>query len=418
MVDHFVNRILKRMSVLKLPIEEQLKMVNLEIAALENENDAITDLGKGQNGKKAQQEQKEFDIYEKLQKSKIALIEDETERKRQLLRLERDLAVAKIKLDYEESQARGDKMLSTQKENDELIKNTTERYNREINDLSQIEADKLNLTKDFQGKLTDEVQKGTDARIDVEKTAANKVLEITNALETAQKNSVERRLQLIDREVDVSRDRAAQLRALAAQGQQDAKDSIAVEEKQQAELQAKREQIIRRQKRNEFLLSGIKTYAAKVEKGDPNPVGSTIRDLTAISAAIRSLPAFYEGAENVASALGKPQMKGRDGYVVRVDGSERVLTGKQNAMIGSMSNEDLAELAYKYRFNRVEPIKVETRQQDNRHWSAMLTELAELRQTVANKPENTFDYDKVADMVIERVKRGNTVETKLRKNTL
>ena len=398
------NKDLKESLELEAKLTEDVKLLMLKYLNLEDESK--TDLSK-KDAKRIEKAKKERDIYEALEKSKIALIEDEIERKTQLLRLERDLSIRKIKDEYKASEERA-----------LLIENTTKRYNAEIEKLNKIDADRLGSTELTQDKLTEVTIKGLEDRFNAEEIAAKRTAEIVKGLETVQKNATERRLRDIDREVTASEERAATLRELAAQGQQDASESIALEEKRQAELELKREQVIRRQKRNEFILSGIKTYAAKVEKGDPNPVGSTIRDLTAISAAVRSLPAFYEGAENIAQSLGKPNMKGKDGYIVRVDGSERVLTGKQNAMIGNMSNEELASLAYKYRFNQVEPIKVDAIQKDSRHWTAMLHELSDLKKTVANKPEHSFDYDKVADMVIERVKKGNRIETKLKKNRI
>jgi hypothetical protein len=82
--------------------------------------------------------------------------------------------------------------------------------------------------------------------------------------------------------------------------------------------------------------------------------------VSGLSSAIQG--SFYEGTENVSEALGKPVLKGRDGYIIRVDGQERILNPKQNSLIGDMTNDELANLAAAYRTGNLrskEPINDE-----------------------------------------------------------
>lgn len=158
----------------------------------------------------------------------------------------------------------------------------------------------------------------------------------------------QKRQQELDKEMEASKKRADELRQLAIQGDKNAQDSIAAEEKRQAEIERRREKEKAKERRRQLALTAINTYNSKVQAGDPNALGSTIRDLTLLGAAIAAIPGFYEGTENIADALGKPNLPGKDGYIVRVDGDERVLNPSQNAMVGDLSNEELAEIANLY----------------------------------------------------------------------
>ena len=191
------------------------------------------------------------------------------------------------------------------------------------------------------------------------------------------------------------------MRELAAQGVEDANENLATEQKKQAELEASREKAIRRQKQIELGLTAIETYNAKVQAGDSNPLGSTIAEIAALQLFVNSLPAFYEGAEKIEDSLTET-MSGRDGYVVRVDGSERVLTGKQNAMIGDMSNIELASLAQSHRLGG-NNISIDS--------EAITGKINQLIAVIDSKPVYLGrDYDAIRKAIIEVVARKGRIE--------
>ena len=57
-----------------------------------------------------------------------------------------------------------------------------------------------------------------------------------------------------------------------------------------------------------------------------------------------NLPTFIEGtgAGTIADALGSPPIKGEDGYMIRVDGEEKILNPKQAAITGNLSADEIA----------------------------------------------------------------------------
>jgi hypothetical protein len=47
-----------------------------------------------------------------------------------------------------------------------------------------------------------------------------------------------------------------------------------------------------------------------------------------------TLAGFYEGTDDVGKSLGKPQLSGKDGHIVRVDGKEQIWSAKDRAAVG------------------------------------------------------------------------------------
>lgn len=162
----------------------------------------------------------------------------------------------------------------------------------------------------------------------------------------------DRREYLLDKTIDNSKRRQDELKTLAALGVQDAKDSLATEQKIQAEAEQKKLELERKKARAELGTAAFKSYTAHVENGDKNAVAATIKDIVMLSAFIQSLPAFYEGTENTGSGGG---LDGKGGFLSVLHPNERVMTAEQNGMVGTLSNMELANLAQMYNMGLVAP---------------------------------------------------------------
>jgi len=217
----------------------------------------------------------------------------------------------------------------------------------------------------------------------------------------------EKRIEAIDKEIAAEEERANRLAELAAQGNEDAENNLVLTEQRQAELELRRQQQLERQQRQELAFTAIQTYAGKVQAGDPNPLASTISDIAVLRAFINALPGFYEGSEKVGDDL-TATLPGKDGHIIRVDGSERIMTGQQNKLIGSMSNTELAMIA-----NREK-----TRSSQTEKASAFVVqELRELKQITKDKPTYMgTDYDQIADAIVRKIQKGNKLEKIHKKN--
>ena len=210
-------------------------------------------------------------------------------------------------------------------------------------------AEAININAELNEKLLEQNQNRINKELEAEKKKLEKQKQLQEtafaAVQSFVNKQFEKRLSDIDKELAAEQERANALQKLAAEGNEDAEKNLALNEKRQAELELEREKQLRRQQQSELALSAIQSYSSKVAANDPNPLASTIADITVLRSFIASLPAFYEGAERVGDEL-EPVLSGKDGHIIRVDGDERILNPKQNAMIPkSMSNMELALLA-------------------------------------------------------------------------
>lgn len=277
-----------------------------------------------------------------------------------------------------------------------------------IDDLvSKENARILNFQKELNDKLLEQQQKANEkekAQKEKQREDEKKATEAAFAsLDQLRQKNADKRLADIDADIEANQTRVDELRELAAQGNNDAEKNLAQAEKRQAELAREREREIKRQQLAELGLSALQTYTAKVQAGDENPLFSTITDIQLLRGFIDSLPAFYGGSERISDDL-NATVSGKDGYVVRVDGGERVLPSALNSMIpNDMSNKELAMIAN--RANSYESVTKPTEQ------SILLNEIKAMRSDIKNKETYLgLDYNAREKSITDTIKRRNRLE--------
>ena len=161
----------------------------------------------------------------------------------------------------------------------------------------------------------------------------------------------------------------------------------------------------------------MKHYIKNIESGEKNPIVKTISDISVLTAFIATLPTFYEGTEtDVASALGTPQLKGKDGFIVRVDGGEKILNPELSKMTGNMTTMEIAKLAEdKLRGRLMNKTTINQKVENN---EIMIKKLDELNNTMKNKIEYKVEVGEILGGVmhiIETQKRNNTTNRSVRR---
>ena len=209
-------------------------------------------------------------------------------------------------------------------------------------------------------------------------------------MENLLKKQAQRRIDAVDKQISATDKQISAMEETARSGVESSTENLAYETKKRAELEAEREKEIKRMKRLELALALIKVYAAKVAAGDKNPLASTAVEMVGMQALVESLPAFFEGTneKTVGEVLGKPDIAGRDGYIVRVDRDETILN---------------ADRTREYHASLKEP---DAQPVEN---NAVLKKLDGIADAIASKPVYMGrDYNATERAVID------TVETRLR----
>ena len=227
----------------------------------------------------------------------------------------------------------------------------------------------------------------------------------------------ERKIEQIDKENNALEKQQGFLQDLAANGNIRAEQSLIQNQKL---IEQKNVQKAKEQKRIERIKLGesvINTYLKNIESGEKNPIVKTISDISVLTAFIATLPTFYEGTEtDVASALGTPQLKGKDGFIVRVDGGEKILNPELSKMTGNMTTMEIAKLAEdKLRGRLMNKTTINQKVENN---EIMIKKLDELNNTMKNKIEYKVEVGEILGGVmhiIETQKRNNTTNRSVRR---
>ena len=186
-----------------------------------------------------------------------------------------------------------------------------------------------------------------DAGLDQQKAIIKEYLQaldaLANAFDSYLKRVEDRALSGLELQRGTLQRRIAVFEGLAKEGALAASESIAALEAQEAELVQRQEQLKRRAQRREFALAAVKTYVQLLERGAPNALAQTIRDITLLTQLISKLPTFYEGTEYVREGMRIPNAV-RDALIVRVHEGERIVPAHINRQLRGVKNEDLPKL--------------------------------------------------------------------------
>jgi TP901 family phage tail tape measure protein len=238
----------------------------------------------------------------------------------------------------------------TQEEIDkELFEQKKKQLEEEIETLKAFEQDSTDKEIEL-ARMKAEEKARIDEKAQQDKINRAKETEaILQALSDKADERADKRIQEIDKQVKASEDAQARLIALADAGNLEADKSITAEIKRQEALEKEKQKLERRKQLREIGLAAFKGYTAKVEAGSKTPVIDTLKDLTTLTLAIRSLPAFFEGTENTGNG-GNVDNKG--GFLSILHPKERVMTAEQNSKMHGYSNDAVADIINQYHNNK------------------------------------------------------------------
>ena len=222
-----------------------------------------------------------------------------------------------------------------------------------------------------------------------------------------------RREEILDKEIEDSKTRQNQLRDVAERGVLEANQSLAAEERKQAELEAQKMREKKKQQRIELANTAFKAYTGHVENRDASPLSSTIRDITALTAFISSLPTFFEGTENTGKG-GTLDDKG--GFSAILHPNERVMTADQNKELEGLTNNDVVRIVKEsesvklHSSDAVNNMKMAERFAIDMSWKTneqIINKVDELIKTVENKPVQFVYVDQISNKLVSEIKKGN-----------
>lgn len=228
----------------------------------------------------------------------------------------------------------------------------------------------------------------------------------------------DKRIAKIDEEIEAHEKEAERLKELANEGNIEAKESIAEENRLKAQAEAEKAELERRKQRILLVSSILQAYNSNLEAGDDSGTAFTkaITSQAVLQQFIAGIGSFYDGTEDTGTVTNPLDAQG--GRLAVLHNNERVLTASQNKKIGDYTNDQVASIMEQRRLGHlVESSQIGSgwdSQLLSDHLMSVSDKLDKVNQTIADKPVNSVELGKIVGAtmeIIEKTQRGRDVST-------
>lgn len=288
-------------------------------------------------------------------------------------------------------------------------------------DLDNLQNEEYIKNKDLEKKKLEDDKKIEVAKIKAIIEAEQKIL---SAVDDGLNKRNELQQRALETEIDNRKRAIDEQFALAVAGKEN--DLVFQKQKLAEDEQARKEALKKAQRQQEAIKLAetfLNALNGKLDKDIPyGRAASEALAETFAAKGISSLIAgsFIEGTENVSRDLqGNKVHNGKDGYVVAVDGDERILNPEHNRLLGSMTNDELVNRALLPNY-AIDSIPNMGHNMSN---SAMLIQLYGMNkklsflEKIAEKPDTTFHLTNLGEVIEQKVYKGVTERIKYAQTT-
>ena len=297
----------------------------------------------------------------------------------------------------------------------------TNLYNSDANDKQIAKITRLNQIDMLEQKIELAKKYGqqtTDLELELAKLRQQKIANVTKTefinlmkpIIDAEIKMSQKRVELLDKEMAKRQEAYNLYTELAKNGTIQAQQSLALEQQAIVEANKKKAEEMKRQERLKFAESTFSAYASNVDKGEKNPLLKTITDMTLLRQFISSMPSFLVGTED--TGVNGNGVDGKGGFHAILHPNERVMTKEQNAMLGGLKNDEVAETIANVRSGKIVSLKHD-KAGNSFDLKPLLSEIQELKQVIRQKPETNIELGEIvqgAMEIVQTTKQGNTVK--------
>lgn len=312
-----------------------------------------------------------------------------------------------VELDKEEVQRKEDMELQKQVIIEKAFDETTAIETEALELKKDTNEDMLDAQKTYNEKSKELTEKNTKDELEKVKEREEAKREIIKQTSDWLVKQSEKRIEQIDKEMDKAKEQVDYYRELASQGNIDAKQSLAEQQRIIDEANRKKERELKRQQRIKLAESVYSTYSQKLENGSKNALAETIRDTAVLQQFIASLPTFMDGTED--TGKNGNGVDGKGGFHAILHPNERVVPKSLNEQIGGLSNTDLARVAQEYNNGKL----VESNGQSTSalELAILVNEMQDLKNIIKNKPETNIELGQITQSVVEIVESKRVGQT-------
>jgi hypothetical protein len=310
---------------------------------------------------------KEVERQKKAHEKRVKDLQDIANDERQLQKIlreirlgyvadEKELAILRLQLKYDDDVKQINALKASEAHKAQVLKELERKLQR---DLQEIRSSWNSVHIEEDSKLLDAKMKQNEAaskaffaqqektRTEADKKQKDDYLKQLDFIEKAleKRYAIQNKLvnDNLDRETEANKTAIDTQQRLAEKGLE---NTLAFEKEKSAKLELEKKRQSEKEIKQQKIFAFYNLFSSYA-KTDPNTALQKAIVDTALAEVISG--SFIDGSENVERDLqGNKVHNGTDGYVVAVDGRERILNPDQNAKIGGISNDELANIAERY----------------------------------------------------------------------
>jgi hypothetical protein len=298
------------------------------------------------------------------------------------------------------------------KKDDELVQEQLKRRKDAETEKVIIYEQGVNDKKELDDESLENIDEYNDKLIDKEKEVNRKLFESSESLVKASADffiqQSNRKIEQLEKEISMAEKQADTLRSLAEQGNIEAKESLAEQQRIIAEANRKKLEEQQRQQRIQLAQSVYSTYTSKVNANSKNPLAETIRDTQVLNQFIQSLPTFESGIDD--TGTNGRGIDGKGGFLSVLHPNERVVPKALNEQIGGLTNDELSNLAMEYQNGKI--VRSDSQVSSALELAVLVNRLDNLTQVIQEKPETNIELGEItqgAMEIVKSTKKGNTI---------
>lgn len=288
-------------------------------------------------------------------------------------------------------------------------------------ELGKLEKERVDLKKDVNKQLETAQEEHADKmfQLDQQETEAQKD-ELKKRAENQQKyidfttkyleKNIDARIALLEKEIEASQKQQQILQELAANGNIQASQSLAEQEKIEVEALRRKEKLERKKAQLQSITAFLNAYTNARAEGKTLGESLTIAlgDKAVLDAIIETLPTFLEGTEDTGRG---GNLDAEGGFLSVLHPNERVMTKEQNAALMGMSNDEVVKIVQGTKMNEIQPkgwenLGVLT------ELNGLKDELQDIKKAILSKPETNIELGEIVGAtmsIVKSVKKGNSV---------
>ena len=288
-------------------------------------------------------------------------------------------------------------------------------------ELGKLEKERVDLKKDVNKQLETAQEEHADKmlQLDQKETEAQKE-ELKKRAENQQKyiefttkyleKNIDKRIALLDKEIEASQKQQSILQELAENGNIQASQSLAEQEKIEVEALRRKEKLERKKAQLQSITAFLNAYTNARAEGKTLGESLTIAlgDKAVLDAIIETLPTFLEGTEDTGRG---GNLDADGGFLSVLHPNERVMTKEQNAALLGMTNDEVVKIVQNAKINQIEPKGWENLGVLS-ELNGLKEELQDIKKAIVNKPETNIELGEIVGAtmsIVKSIKKGNSV---------